>query len=431
MTEIQQVTMELPQWYSNRTLDEQGFCRDFLLLYPMIYAEGCFYSSQGRLEEAEVRRNAYNYLASYVQAGVSKKLRGVMDILKLEAARGSLFPSEVKIHCANGAYNVNRESFTPEKEICRCRLPVNYNPQAPEPKLWKSFLQELLEEEDILTLQEYLGYCLLPVNYAQKMLLIIGKGGEGKSRIGIVLHHLLGESMCSGSLAKVEGSPFARADLQGRLVMVDDDLRLEALSSTSYIKSIVTAEQPMDLERKGQQSYQARLFCRFIAFGNGNLRALHDRSMGFFRRQIILTTRERRKNRVDDPYLAQRLREELEGILLWCIEGLLRLLENDLKFTLSRRTRENILCAISEGNNVVDFMKSQGYFRFDPQGEISSRHLYSRYQDWCGDNMLHPLSVSGFVSYLTQNSETYAISYSNKIRFGDKYVRGFRGMRNL
>ena len=70
------------------------------------------------------------------------------------------------------------------------------------------------------------------------------------------------------------------------LVMLDDDMKMEALTQTNNIKAIVTAELPMDLERKGQQSYQADMRVRFLALGNGRMQALHDRSYGFFRRQI-------------------------------------------------------------------------------------------------------------------------------------------------
>ncbi len=33
-------------------------------------------------------------------------------------------------------------------------------------------------------------------------------------------------------------------------------MRMEALRQTNYVKSIVTAQGKMDLERKGKQSYQ-------------------------------------------------------------------------------------------------------------------------------------------------------------------------------
>ena len=115
-------------------------------------------------------------------------------------------------------------------------------------------------------IQEFMGYCLIPTTKAQKMLMIIGKGGEGKSRVGVVLHALLGDSVANGNLNKVETNRFARADLERTLLMVDDDMKTEGLPQTNYLKSMITAELPMDLEKKGQQSYQGGSPCPFPRF---------------------------------------------------------------------------------------------------------------------------------------------------------------------
>ena len=56
------------------------------------------------------------------------------------------------------------------------------------------------------------------------MLMLIGKGGEGKSRIGVVMNAIFGLNMNTTSIQKVETNRFARADLEGKLLMVDDDL---------------------------------------------------------------------------------------------------------------------------------------------------------------------------------------------------------------
>ena len=418
------------QWYEGKNIDERKFVREFGLRYPMVYVQGFFYSREGALTEEQVRKAVYDYIYPYFSSGLVKKTNLLMETLKLELRQEDMEQKQTRIHCANGTYNLVEGVFREEKEFCHCRLPVRYDPNAPRPELWLKFLGELLEPEDILTLQEYLGYCLLPVNYAQKMLLILGKGGEGKSRIGILLSCLLGANMANGSLSKLEKSQFARADLQNRLVMVDDDLQMEALTTTGTIKSIITAEQPMDLERKGKQSYQGKLFCRLIAFGNGNLRSLHDRSHGFFRRQIILTTRPRPRDRVDDPFLSLQLKQELEGILLWCIEGLNRLLENDMKFTLSMTARENLLAARCEGDNTLDFMASTGYIWLEPQGQITSKRLYEVYKDWCDDNAVLPLSAKSFSAALIREADTYGLKYSNYIPGGNgRLVRGFQGIR--
>ena len=60
------------------------------------------------------------------------------------------------------------------------RLPVRYAPDAPEPSRWLAFLGQLLVPEDITTLQEFMGYVLLPTTKGQKMMIVIGKGGGGQ-----------------------------------------------------------------------------------------------------------------------------------------------------------------------------------------------------------------------------------------------------------
>ena len=92
------------------------------------------------------------------------------------------------------------------------------------------------------------------------MLMLIGKGGEGKSRIGVVMSAIFGLNMNTTSIQKVETNRFARADLEGKLLMVDDDLDMNALTKTNYVKSIVTAELRMDLERKKEQSRVLSIF---------------------------------------------------------------------------------------------------------------------------------------------------------------------------
>lgn len=78
----------------------------------------------------------------------------------------------------------------------------------------------------------------------------------------------------------------------------------------------------------------------FLAFSNGDLEALYDRSEGFFRRQLILQTKRKPPGREDDPFLSDKLKQEIEGIFLWCLEGLKRLQSNNYKFTVSQISHE-------------------------------------------------------------------------------------------
>ncbi len=161
-----------------------------------------------------------------------------------------------------------------------------------------------------ITIERTVGKIIVSIHTARPGMLI-GKGGEGKSRIGLVMRSILGDSMNTTSIQKIENNRFSRADLENKLLMVDDDMDMSALPKTNYIKSIVTAECKMDLERKGVQSYQSQLYARFLCFGNGALTALHDQSDGFFRRQIVLTTKDRPADRTDHPFLVEKLMSEI------------------------------------------------------------------------------------------------------------------------
>ena len=260
------------------------------------------------------------------------------------------------------------------------------------------------------------------------MLMLIGKGGEGKSRIGLVMRSLLGDSMNTTSIQKVESNRFSRADLENKLLMVDDDMDMSALPKTNYIKSIVTSECKMDMERKGVQSYQSQLYVRFLCFGNGALTALHDKSDGFFRRQIVLTTKDRPAGRSDDPFLVDKLLREEEGIFLWCLEGLHRLIGNNYQFSISGKARENMETVKRSSNNVIEFLQSEGYIRFKADSEASSKAIYEAYTRWCDDNAQKPMSANRVSSELAQNEQLYNVEATNNVHVGGKRVRGFVGI---
>lgn len=421
-----------PEWYDGKHVNEVKFCEEFLREHPMKSVNGTFFTVDGRVtDEDKLRREIYEMLKPYFSTALGKRVNNLLEALRLEAYAPDLPIQRDRIHVANGTLFLDG-TFSSEREFCRNRLPVAYNENAELPETWLRFLGELLYPEDIPTLQEFMGYCFLPTTKAQKMLVLIGRGGEGKSRVGVVLRALLGANMATGSIVKIESSRFARADLEHELVMLDDDMKLEALPQTNHIKAIVTAELPMDLERKGQQSYQGDLYVRFLGFGNGSLKALYDRSEGFFRRQIILTTKPKDANRVDDPFIAEKMCAEAEGIFLWCLEGLRRLIANNYRFTLSERARGNMAEAVSDGNNAVDFMRSEGYIRLKADAEASSRDVYAAYKLWCEDNVLHPLSARSLSAHLNENQREYNIEPTNNLYLpGGRRVRGYIGIEVL
>ena len=408
------------------------FCDAFLNRHPMRCVNGILYDVDGQVNEAALRNELYEDVSPYLSINVAKCIGNLMEAIKISAFTERLPIQTDRTHLNNGTYFIQDRRFSEEKEFCLNRLPVRYNPEAPPPVCWLAFLEELLYPDDIPTLQEFMGYCLIPTNKAQRMLMLIGSGGEGKSRVGRVLRALLGDNMNTCSIQKLACNRFARADQEGKLVMLDDDMKMDALPDTETLKAIITMEDKMDLERKGRQSVQGYLYVRLIGFGNGSLSALYDRSDGFYRRQLVLQVRGRPENRTDDTSLGDRLRWEAEGILLWCLEGLHRLIDNGYVFTVSQRTRRNMEEIRKTDNNVLDFLESTGYIMFEPSTHATTRQLYRAYLRWCEDNADKPLAEKTFGNSLRQSERKWHIAYDKNLDIGHgKRARGYHGVHTL
>ena len=152
---------------------------------------------------------------------------------------------------------------------------------------------------------------------------------------------------------------------------------------------------------------------------------LYDKSNGFYRRQLLLATKEKLVGRVDDPFLIDKMRNEKEGILLWALEGLHRLIRNNYRFTISERTAANLKEAMAQGNNILGFLKSEGYFEIRQGAKCKSTDFYKVYERWCLDNLEKPLAASTFIHHLKDNQKSLGIVYD------DKCIGTNRGFHNV
>ena len=420
----------LPIWFDGKNINEALFCEEFLREHKIIFTNRAFFTPDGRItDELSLRGEIYEELKCCAVNGIPQKIGNILEVLKLEAQVEDFPPEPDRIHLANGTLLLDGTFIEGRPQIVRNRLPVAYRPNAPEPILWLRFLNDLLYPEDIPTLQEFLGYCLIPSNAGQRMMIIKGSGGEGKSQIGAMLGSIFGTNMKDGSIGKISEDRFARADLEHILLCVDDDMQMDALRKTNYVKSIVTAQGKMDLERKRTQSYQGWMFARLLAFSNGDLQALYDRSDGFYRRQLVLATKGKSTGRVDDPDLAEKLKAEAEGIFLWAFAGLQRLVANNFKFTESDRIKENREAVKRDNNNIFSFLESDGYIRLKADASISSKDLYSIYRMWCDENNLTPLKSRSFSDAVVANASKYNLEHCNNVTNpAGRRVWGFMGI---
>ena len=275
MNQNQQKQPLEPIWYNGKEINAIGFARAFLKAHPLKCVHERVYDVNGHIPDEEVQQMIFAEVEPYLMKGdVKKTVLNLTNALKYCAHSEALPIQADRVHFANGTYYLDG-AFSSEMQFCLNRMAVNYNPNAPEPKRWLAFLKELFYEEDIPAFQEFMGYLLIPSNKAQQMLLLIGNGGEGKSRVGRMLRAILGDDMNPGALSKLqfcqggrrsrlENPPgfqpcsivklatnrFASADLEGKLLMLDDDMNMSALPDTNILKAIITMEDKIDLERE-------------------------------------------------------------------------------------------------------------------------------------------------------------------------------------
>ena len=215
--------VEGPAWADGKIINEAIFCEEFLSKHKILFSGGSFFTAEGRVvDEIPLKRMGFDDLKICAVANVPQKISNIVELLKIQALDETFAPETDRIHLQNGTLYIDGTFDESKSEIVRSRLPISYNPNAPVSKLWLSFLGELLYPEDIPTLQEFIGYCLIPSNKGQRMMVIKGNGGEGKSQIGAVMTTLFGSNMKDGSIGKISENRFARADLEHILLCIDE-----------------------------------------------------------------------------------------------------------------------------------------------------------------------------------------------------------------
>ena len=168
-----------PLWLEGKTVNEVLFCQEFLTEHPMVNVSNTFFTKDGiGPDENMMKKLIYEELKPYVRTDLPKTVGTLLAVIRMESCIEQLPAEDNLIHCANGTLHLEDGSFTEEKNFCRCRLPVAYHPEAPVPEKWLTFLSQLFYPEDIPSVQEFFGYCLIPSTKAHKMMLVTGRGGE-------------------------------------------------------------------------------------------------------------------------------------------------------------------------------------------------------------------------------------------------------------
>ena len=428
---------DYPEWTydgrNGRELNEQLYITDFAERHGVKCINNLLYSVDGLFPDGRAKQLIISDILPYVERCHDKKAVSLLNGIKQYCYIDTPDPSPDKLHFKNGTLTKDENGlftvFSPEKEFCLNRFAADYDPNAPKPERFLKYLSEVYHEDDRVTLQQYCGYCLLPSTVLQKMLIILGSGGEGKSVLGAILNGVIGETNCFNESINTLQSRFGVANIENKLLFIDDDLSENAIHSARNLKTLVTNKGIISAERKGIQDNQIKAYARFLCFGNFPIQALYDTSEGFTRRQLILEAKPKAPDRTDNPYLDREiLKNEAEGVLLWLLEGLNTLIQNNLVIAVSERTQTVSDNIKRENDTVALFLDECPDLEIKPGLTVFSETLKLMYDDFCTDNVLPALKPKSFIAAVKSKGKSKGISYSTNVTINGRRSRGFEGI---
>lgn len=305
------------------------------------------------------------------------------------------------LNVRNGLYNVLDDTLSEHSPeyYSTIQLNVNYDAKSDCP-LFKQFLLDSMggDEEQVALLQEMLGYFLIPVNSAQKCFVIVGAAGAGKSVLLRVLNELLlGKENVSNVSWQALNERFKTAELFGKLANIFADLPTKNIDDNGIFKALV-GEDYLTVEKKNKDPFSFQSNARLLFSCNSIPKNYGDRSDGFYRRLIIVRFNRTVPVEQRDPHLLDKFRAEADGIFLFALEGLRRLMKENYVFCETELNKTELQQYREESDSVLSFVKE--CCLVDPAYEVGSTEIFNCYKAYCEECGLKPFSQKVFVSQI-------------------------------
>lgn len=234
-----------------------------------------------------------------------------------------------KINFANGVLDIDTMELAPHSPEYGFRsvLQYDYAPGATAPafeKFMTSVTDSRAELSDVL--MEFAGYSFSNDEcWAEKALLLTGEGANGKSTFLNVLKKLAGDDNCSKVTLDNLKDPASRQMLEGCLFNIAEETPTNAMADSGIFKNLVSGgDTPVKVLYK--QPYTIAVRTKLI-FACNELPRGRDTSHGFFRKLLIVPFDKRFDGAEKDPYIKQKLFQELPGIFNLVIAAYKRLKE--------------------------------------------------------------------------------------------------------
>ena len=242
-------------------------------------------------------------------------------------------------------------------------LPYAFDPAATCGR-WLQFLSEVLVKEDgrtpdpelIALFQEYVGYALTTETRYEAMLWLSGKGANGKSTATKIVNALLGElalKLDFSALGRPDASYYL-ARLGGARVVFSTEAATK--TGEEILKQLVSGE-PLSARPIRGEPITIYPVAKVI-WAMNDKPDIKDTSDGFWRRLRLIPFHRQFAEHEKDTRLADRLLEELPGILNWALDGLRRLRAAG-RFTDAAAVRDAVTEYRTEQNDVAQWLNER------------------------------------------------------------------------
>lgn len=391
-----------------------------------IYHKGLFYTPDGAITAEFMRQEI---TASLESAGWTDKLdaptTSILNTVRDKFNREDFKADLNLIPFKNGDLHLTPrqwEFHKGEKRHTPYRLNVDFIEEDLPMPWFSKWVNDVFVQEDVRTIQELLGYCLVPTVAAQEAFILVGEAGVGKSVLTQLLSSIFGNAYQEINLGELSTNRFALPMVENRLVVYDDDLQTEALTETGIFKKLVTASQPIKAERKYEQPYNFLPYCTIIANSNEMIKTLYDDSDGFYRRLHPLHVKDKDPNRRNIFDMGKKVCEERNQIIRWALKGLARVMKNHWQISWSKRSKDFMGAEKSKGVHFHEFFNT--VFEKDSAGVVTSRQIYDTYKRWARENGIREVSAQRLYNWISANAEKLGIA---KATIGEKRLKGYQG----
>jgi P4 family phage/plasmid primase-like protien len=391
---------------------------------------------------AEALRRDHGDIAAKLNVGLQ---RSIADLVKTDNAvcKEDFFAldasSDPVIHVGNGMVcltdsGICLHPFDP-KYKSRNQIPISYNPQARCERFLKELLQPMMSSEDSDLLQRYAGLILIKGNRAQKILLLIGKGGAGKGTLLGVFLRVIGRKNAVQLRVSKLNERFEQARVIGKLLVHVAEATEDFLNQdgAEVVKSLC-GHDSLDAERKHvhePMAFEGRYPIIIISNEQLRVRLAGDEEAWDRRLEIILCPNARPAGApIVDNFDQLLVREEGEGILAWMIEGARKHweeLRDHRGFSSTAVQRGRVKELLARSKAIETFVQTQ--IQKDSKSNVTVGELYEAYAHYCISKDWTPTTERKFED-ASQHLilRHWGTPKSHSLERDNKNKRGYRGI---